>query len=216
MTRDAAIVIEIFGEGKTDLGSDLGPQPPDKGVLPILVHRLCGRPERMLAKRRAYAFLQGKGLSQKVCFAKRQARYNGSAGAVFVMDSEGEEKDRRMRHHELTSGRDRELRDFPMAIGVAQPCIEAWLLADGRAIGRALGINPVPAVPDDPEGLPAPKSDRLHNPKAVLANLGVASAAEKDAVVRAMNDMDLVCQRCSRGFAPFVEEVQQQIRPLFE
>ena len=58
MTRDAAIVIEVFGEGKTDLGSDLGPQPPDKGVLPILVHRLCGRPEQMLAKRRAYAFLQ--------------------------------------------------------------------------------------------------------------------------------------------------------------
>lgn len=216
MTCDAAIVIEVFGEGKTDLGSDVGPQPPDKGVLPILVHRRCGRPAQMLAKRRAYAFLQGKGLSQKVCFAKRQARYNGSAAAVFVMDSEGNEKDRRMRHRELTSGRDRELCDFPMAVGVAQPCIEAWLLADGRAIGRALGVNPGPAVPDEPEALPAPKSDRIHNPKAVLATLGVASAAEKDAVARAMNDMDLVCQRCSRGFAPFAEEVKQRIRPLFE
>ena len=132
------------------------------------------------------------------------------------MDSEGDEKDRRMRHGELKSGRDRELPDFPMAVGVAQTCIEAWLLADGRAIGRALGVNPAPAVPDDPETLPAPKSDRIHNPKAVLANLGVASAAEKDAVARAMNSMDLVCQRCSRGFAPFAEEVKQRIRPLFE
>jgi hypothetical protein len=216
VTRDAAIVIEVFGEGKTDIGNEVGPQSPDKGVVPILVHRLCDRPAQMSVKRRAYAFLQGKGLAQKVCFAKRQARYNGSAGAVFVMDSEGDEKDRRMRHGELTSGRDRELPDFPMAIGVAQPCIEAWLLADGRALGRALGVNTVPSVPDDAEALPAPNRDRKLNPKAVLANLGVGSAAEKEAVARAMNDLDLVCQRCPRGFAPFAEEVQQYIRPLFQ
>jgi hypothetical protein len=216
VTRDSAVVIEIFGEGKTDVGSELGSQPPTNGVVPILVHRLCDRPAQMLVKRRAFAFLQGKGLSQKVCFAKRQARYNGSAGAVFVMDSEGDEKDRRTRHGELTSGRDRELRDFPMAVGVAQPCIEAWLLADGHAIGRALGVSAVPAVPDDPEALPAPNRDRKLNPKAVLAHLGVNSVAEKEAVAKAMNDMDRVCQRCPSGFAPFAEEVQQYIRPLFE
>jgi hypothetical protein len=216
VTRDAAVVIEVFGEGKTDFGDDVGTQPPDKGVVPILVHRLCDRPAQLVVKRRAYAFLQGKGLSQKVCFAKRQACYNRSAGAVFVMDSEGDEKDRRMRHRELTSGRDRGLPGFPMAIGVAQPCIEARLLADGRAIGRALGVTPAPSVPEDPEALPAPNRDRKLNPKAVLANLGVGSAAEKDAVAGAMNDLDLVSQRCPRGFAPFAEEVRQYIRPLFQ
>jgi len=217
VTPNAAVVIEVFGEGKTDIGNnDVGPQPPDQGVVPILVHRLCDRPAQMLVKRRAYAFLQGKGLSQKVWFAKRQACYNRSAGAVFVMDSEGDEKDRRMRHGELTSGRDRGLPGFPMAIGVAQPCIEAWLLTDPRAIGRAVGVTTVPSVPDEPEALPAPNRDRKLNPKAVLANLGVESAAEKDAVARAMNDLDLVSQRCPRGFAPFAEEVRQYIRPLFQ
>jgi hypothetical protein len=215
VTHDAALVIEIFGEGKTDVGTGTGEQPPTKGVLPILVHRLCDRPPQMVVKRRAYAFLQGKGLSQKVRFAKRQANYNRSAGAVFVMDSEGDERERQKKHKELTKGRDQELPDFPMAIGVAHPCIEAWLLADDRAIAWAIGPSAAVNLPAEPERLPAPQRDERNNPKAILAGLGARSTAEKDAIALAMNDMDLVCQRCRLGFAPFAHEVRQLIRPLF-
>jgi hypothetical protein len=215
VTHDAAIVIEIFGEGKTDMGTGTGMLPPNKGVLPILVHRLCGRPSQMVVKRRAYAFLQGKGLSQKVRFAKRQANYNRSAGAVFVMDSEGDERERKKKHNELTKGRDQELPEFPMAVGVAHPCIEAWLLADGQAVARVIGPSAALNLPTEPERLPAPQRDERNNPKAVLAARGVRSASDKDAVALAMADMDLVCQRCPSGFAPFAHEVRHRIRPLF-
>ena len=83
---EGAIVLEVFGEGKTDIGGESQkPRLPDQGVLPIVVHRLCGKPVAMQVKTKRYAHLQGKGLWQKVAFAKRQARYNrNTRGAVFV------------------------------------------------------------------------------------------------------------------------------------
>lgn len=98
MNPQDSVVIEVFGEGKTDIGTNAPIEQPKEGVVPILLHRLCGEPERMRVKRKAMMFLQGKGLWQKVRFAKRQAYYNRSMGAVFVIDSKKElsakEKDR--------------------------------------------------------------------------------------------------------------------------
>ena len=65
-------VIDIVGEGKVDRGrGDDQPEPPTTGVVPILVHRLCDQPATMRVRRRPPLFLQGKGLWQKVRFAKR-------------------------------------------------------------------------------------------------------------------------------------------------
>jgi len=173
----------------------------------------------MRVVRKAYQFLQGKGLWQKVWFAKREARYHGSAGAVFVMDSEGGPKESADKRKQLEKGRDHELPDFPMAVGVAHPCIEAWLLADGKAIQKAFALPQVPQVPPEPEEFPAPCRDKGSNPKALLARAAglqrLLSAEEKDGIARAMNDMDLVCERCPEGFAPFAAEVKTHIRPLF-
>lgn len=138
-------VIEIIGEGRTDRGRG-GDQPerPTTGVLPILVHGLCDRPESMRVRRRPLPFLQGKGLWQKVRFAKRQSFNSGSAGLVFVLDTEG--------NHpgpldQLRRGREFELPMYPAAIGVAHPCIESWLLADASAISRAMGLSERADVP---------------------------------------------------------------------
>ena len=137
---DAILVLEICGEGKTDVGTIPSPgksptmlEMPTEGVVPILVHQLCGRPTTMRVIRRAFSHLigKGKGLWQKVKFAKQTAYYNKSAGAVFVMDSEGKHAER---IKELIKGRDDGYAEFPMAVGVAHPCIEAWLLADASAI----------------------------------------------------------------------------------
>jgi hypothetical protein len=213
------VVVEIVGEGKTDLGTVAPPSPPNKGVVPILVHSLCGRPQGMLVKRLPFALLQSKskGLAKKVQFAKRQASCNGSDGVVFVIDSDG---DLAGRMSELVEGRDRELPDYPMAIGVAHPCIESWLLADPAAIRRALELGTTPQLADDPEQLPAPLNNRKHNPKTVLRDIsGVETkevrGKEKDAIAAAMNDMSLVRKRCPQSFAPFADEVENRIRPLF-
>ena len=83
---------------------------------------------------------------------------------------------------DLAKGRDHELPDFPMAIGAARPCIEAWLLVDASALRHSLGLAQSPELPASPESLPAPTANRKHNPKTVLAAFGAATQARKDAI----------------------------------
>ena len=47
MTPDDSVVIDIYSEGKTDLGDNRQTRRPNKGVVPILVHKLCDKPDRM-------------------------------------------------------------------------------------------------------------------------------------------------------------------------
>src|SRR5205823_153554 len=119
----------------------------------------------MRVRRRPLPFLQGKGLWQKVRFAKRQALNSGSGGLVFVLDTEGNHPGQLQ---QLRRGRDFESVEYPTAVGVAHPCIEAWLLADASAISRAMGLEQRPEVPVEPESLPAPCKDRSQNPKVLL------------------------------------------------
>jgi hypothetical protein len=214
------LVVEVVGEGKTDVGDDPKPQRPTQGVVPILLHTLCGKPERMRVKCRRFPHLRGGGVQKKVVFAKRQAYYNGAAAAVVVVDSEGGRNQLKRKIRDLKKGRDQRLPDFPMAVGVAHPCIEAWLLADASAIQQALGLTAEPEVPGEPEKLPAPCENEQNNPKTRLAKAAGSrqkelSVRDKDSIAGAINDMALVRQRCPHGFAPFADEVLEQILPLF-
>jgi hypothetical protein len=207
-----SIALEVFGEGKTDIGKESDtPRKPDQGVVPILVYRLCKKPAAMRVKTKHFAHLERKkSLWQKVWFAKRQASYNrGTAGAVFLIDTEGDDK----RISELERGRDHGAPDFPMAIGVARPCIEAWLLVDAAALRIALKLRTTPNVPDKPESLPPDSGDPQH-PKCVLANIGAASQAQKD-VIAARIDLQQARQRCPLSFQPFASEVETRLKPLF-
>ena len=191
------------------------PQPPTQGVVPVLLHKLCGEPATMRVVRRAVPHLQGKGLWQKVKFAKQTALYNRSAGAVFVMDSEG---NHRGRLAELSRGRDAAYSEFPMAVGVAHPCVEAWLLVDSLAIARALGLSNSVVVPSNPENLPAPQANRAHNPKTVLARCAERSAIssrEATLIALAITDLAALRNRCPVGFEPFAQEIEERIAPLF-
>lgn len=50
MSPDDEVVIDVFGEGKTDVGRDPQLQRPEQGVVSILLHTLCGKPEGMRVK----------------------------------------------------------------------------------------------------------------------------------------------------------------------
>src|SRR5271157_1922879 len=76
---DAYRVLEICGEGRTDIGNVVSPtesrtepQPPAEGVVPVLLHKLCGEPATMRVVRRAVPHLQGKGLWQRSNSPNRQ------------------------------------------------------------------------------------------------------------------------------------------------
>ena len=63
---EATIVVHLYGEGVTDVG----PQTeklvaPAKGVIAILVHKMCGAPSKMAVRTSHYPHLQGKKLWQK-------------------------------------------------------------------------------------------------------------------------------------------------------
>jgi hypothetical protein len=148
-----------------------------------------------------------------VKFAKRQSFYDkGVSGVVFVMDSEGIPEV----INELIQGRDAEHADFPMAVGIAHPCIEAWLLCDAKAIQAALSLPTTPQLGGYPESLPAPQQNRGVNPKTELKRVaGVESAVQKDAIALRIKDFTIVRVACPKGFAPFADEIEQRIKPLF-
>jgi hypothetical protein len=215
------VVIEVIGEGKTDVGPLKTPgriELPTEGVVPILLHKLCGRPTEMRVIRRSFADLQRKGgLDRKVAFEKVQAPISGYDAVVFVVDTEGERPDRKRKV--MAAGRDEKLPDYPMAIGVAHPCIEAWLLADAPAIARGLGLSDVPQVPQEPEALPAPWKGSGNDPKNELARCAgrgkPLSSSDTTKIARAIEDPSVIEKNCPLGFAPFAAEVRERIAPLF-
>lgn len=220
MHHEGRIIIEITGEGKTDIGpqvKDGESELPQRGIVPIIVHALCGKPKKMYVKRYRLTHLQGRKLWQKVRFARRQAYYNHSNAAVFVIDSEGDIKTIK---EGLCKGRDEGPASIPMAIGVAHPCVESWLLSDPDAIRKGMNLDKTPNISVNPEDLPAPQKNRSRNPKTVLREtIGLVnqelSAEQKDKIAAAMSDMDIVRKKCRQGFAPFADEVESYIRPLF-
>lgn len=211
------LVIDIVGEGKSDLGrGDDLPGRPSSGVVPVLVHRLCNEPESMQVRRRPLPFLQEKGLWKKVRFAKRQGFYAGSAGLIFVLDTEGNHPGVL---NELRRGRDSVLLEYPTVVGVAHPCIGAWLLSDGAAISRAMNLVREATIPPNPESLPAPCKDRSNSPKAVLSrcagqNRHLASY-EMTCIVKETQDLSVMRNRCPTSFSPFADEVIAIIGVLF-
>jgi hypothetical protein len=227
VNHEGQIVIEIYGDGKTELGGYSIPrnEGPDQGVIPILVHTLCNRNPGMRVRKYRWGFLQetdiSRGTAKKVLMAIRrsaQRQLKGkSHGLVCVMDTEGEFP---KKLNDMKKGRDLGPKSVPTAIGVAHPCIESWLLADAHAIQTGLSLKVIPAVPDKPEFISAPSKNRSKNPKTILRDVsGVKqnelSVEDKERIAKAMENMDLVKQRCERSFKPFAEEVETYIRPLF-
>ena len=81
-------------------------------------------------------------------------------------------------------------------------------------MSRLLRVPGPVSLPADPESLAAPNRDERHNPKTLLAQLGIKSA-DNDAVARATESMELISLRCPNGFGVFAREVNALIRPLF-
>src|SRR5436189_6340325 len=103
---------------------------------------------------------------------------------------------------QLTKGRDSCLPSFPMAIGAAHPCLEAWLMSDGVALAKAMGRKKPPKLPKEPEKQSGPG----HKVKKALAkSVNVSrsdlSAQDKTRIAAAMKDLVNLCRNCPSSFA---------------
>ena len=141
----------ILGEGPTDLGRiGLDGSLELEGALPTLVRKLLGgiapqvpvdiRAQRMskirLFKKRIGR--SGHGYANKLVALLALKEGREADAVIAVVDRDGERHDDRIA--ELNRGRD-ELRNAkkPCAVGVAIEMIEAWLLADEKALRSRLG-----------------------------------------------------------------------------
>lgn len=217
------LIIELIGEGRTDIGLvrggiDATPVKPEKGVLTVLLHRLCERPTSMWIIRRRYpSLIKKNSRAEKVKFAKIQAYENRHAGLVFVIDTEEDDLDKK--RAELEAGRDMVNNGLPTVIGVAHRCIEAWLLSDPAAIARGMSLATIPACHPHPETLPAPNMNKSYNPKTELSRAaGVdrkVNSAEATKIALEISDLNAIEAACPLGFGPFAVEVRTHILPLF-
>lgn len=108
----------------------------------------------------------------------------------------------------------------PVALGVAVETIEAWLLADEDALARVLGVRQRPEHIGSPEDLRGARGG-ADDPKARLNSWLRHDTQSPRSFLQQVNalireiDLDVVAQRCPRGFAPFREDVLRNLGPLF-
>ncbi|MFW6132291.1 MAG: hypothetical protein ACOC8F_00225 [Planctomycetota bacterium] len=223
----------IIGEGKGEIGNDLDqPLNPDDGLpaLPRLVHRLSDEPEngryvcwklsemvRHHARSRpAHSATPKKSDSKTAIAARVIARNRDYVGAVLVVDCDG--PDGTVRMDNLKVGRDyAAFADHPpLALGQAVEAFDAWMIADGLAIGQADG--------DAENNHPQPEKLTRHKhagqlPKERAAEIfGVSSdgtgLGKKYPIVAQHVDLGFLERACPEGFKPFADEVRKHIAPV--
>ena len=204
--------ILLVAEGVHELG-DLDDERFDRGALHEFVRRLlpdaAGPVEfvnRRLSSRevetqtmRQSARGKGHRLTARALRFARLARQLGCDAAVLVAD----EDDEPARRDALTAAQNSAaFSGTPRAFGVAVRAFDAWILADEKALGRALACRV-------PRGRPP---EAVAVPKAVCTKLRDDSprdVARRDlyAEVAAAADLGVLRTRCPKGFAPFAGRV---------
>ena len=118
---------------------------------------------------------------------------------ILIVDEDGQNE----RIQQLQNAQDSSISQLPRAMGVAVRTFDAWMLADEKALSEVLGysINKQP----DPE--------TIRNPKQVCQELLEKSSVqmrqrEMYAEVSSNIDIDILSNRCQKGFKPFAENVK--------
>jgi hypothetical protein len=212
--------VVVFGEGPHELGNVLD-QRLSSGQLPALpqlVHRLLDRPSSVGYTCRNFKDVRavhkrGHKFARKVIRAVRQARRDGFTAAAIVIDRDRRRDNERI--GALRDGRDAvsALEYPPCAVGAAVEAFDAWMIADGKAIGEAGGV--ADRSHPDPESLDGKEGKGKH-PKDVAAKIfgGKHNLPQKYPVVASNVDLSFLEKACPKGFKPFAEEVRERLSPV--
>ena len=171
--------------------------PCDELVLKELIPRCLGSDCEIESR----AWSTSGGVARKFCNSLNEFKYIGIDKAFVVRDSDG--KDPLV----LTANMRGRIGDrqypFPVNFIVIVQELEAWLLADEKAIA-AITSRPVPRQPDPIESIPCPK-ERL---KRILSPSVVYTREVARSIAAAMVDIDRVADRCPtfKGFRHHVSD----------
>lgn len=142
---------------------------------------------------------KGQGYFKKAVRWLFEAEKRGFGALVLLIDQD----DQTARLQQIADAQTRSLGVAKRALGVAIRKFDAWMLADERALTEILGIQV--------QRQPAPET--IADPKAVFDKL-IAQAPIPDRVpeiyarIAQRCDMNLLIQRCSKGFGTFAERVK--------
>jgi hypothetical protein len=189
------MMIRLVSEGKHE----------QSGALESLVKRLARKQiicDQDAVKRNDIHAFHGKGDG---CFKKAvrwilDTQKKGSYDALILLIDEDCQKERRT---QLDKAQDYQLSNFPRALGVAIRSFDAWMLADEKALAQVLNC-PI-SCQSKPETIPDPKRQC----KALRdGSQREISLSEMYSEVAGATNLDLLCERCPNGFAPFAERVR--------
>jgi hypothetical protein len=151
--------------------------------------------------------------AQNVLGAVLKAELDGQAAVVVLVDRD--RRDNRETIAPLRAGRDAAARDsnIPCVVGQAVESFDAWMVADGKAIGAAGGSSSISHP--KPEQLQGKEGTGDH-PKDLAARIfgGSQGLGAKYAQVAAVVSIDVLKKACPDGFAPFAKEVEERLLPV--
>jgi len=192
--------------------------PEKLPALPRLVHRLLDEPEGAeykvgLFRQVAHNRGKGKAPEKKAKAAVLLAKQGGYHAVVIVRDRDRKRTADRL--DPIKQKRESVLGSClpACAIGLAVETFDAWMIADGKAVGAAGGdaarSHPSPESLDQEEGTGGHPKDRAIE---LFGSSRALTAAYAD--IAAHVDLDLLEKLCPKGFAPFAEEVRERIGPV--
>ena len=184
----------VVSEGKHERG----------GALETIVRRLAPFisevKEDRLANRDIHVIHgKGRGYFKKAVRWIGEAQKRGFHSLVLVVDEDGD----RDRVGEIDGAQDNTLFSLPRALGVGIRTFDAWMLADERALTGALGYT-VGRQPD-PETITDPKADCV---KLLSRTKSDITQTRMYAAVAERTNLEVVSERCPKGFAPFAGRVR--------
>jgi hypothetical protein len=142
----------------------------------------------------------GRGFFKRALRWMQRAQQLGYDVLVLVIDEDGKPE----RSKEFADAQQDSRFTIPRALGVAIRTFDAWMLADEKALSVVLGMNV--SRQRTPEGIKDPKSvcGELHENSD-----GSLSLTKMYAAIAEIIDVELLHERCPKGFAPFAQRVRE-------
>ncbi len=183
--------------------------PRDEASLPPLIETILGRKINVEFESwvRIHHRGSGRGYGRKLRFSIAHARSHGMKGLVAVVDRDKDRAGHRERDLKTTRDEERQAgRQFPIALGVADPHVDVWLLDDPVAVRQGLGLSSDAEIINIRRAkVPKDELDKLIKPNEFAQIVDALKAIAKRV------DPDRCGHANQTGFAPFADDCCREL-----